>query len=247
MAIIPGSTVVGVFENRMQAEQAIDELHRAGFSDDQIGYALRGEHGEQPVEKGLEPPHGGTANEAATGAVSGGIFGGIVGALIALLLPGIGPVLAGGILVAVLGGAALGAAAGGLLGALMDLGLGEEEARYYENEFKSGRTIVAVKAGEDAQRANEAREILHRHGAFDAYTPFAEGTKHGEISGGDAADTSYPDHAGAMNNTGSFFAEPVGMDPRVPGTLESPDFHGPRVDNEPYIPDTLPPQDRPLP
>lgn len=243
MAIIPGSTVVGVFESRLQAEQAIAELHGAGFTDEQIGFALRGGPGEQ----GLEPPHGETVNEAATGAISGGIFGGIVGALIALLLPGIGPVLAGGILVAALGGAALGAAAGGVLGALMDMGLGEEEAHYYDNEFKQGRTIVAVLVGEGAQRANEAREILHRHGAFDAYTPLAEDTKHGASTGNAAADTTFPDHGVAADNTESFFAQPIGEDPHVPGTLDSPDLREPRVGEEPHIPGTLPPLDRPLP
>lgn len=162
MGIIPSSTVVGVFENRLQAEQAIEELHHAGFTDDQISYKL----GSEPEE---------------------------------------------------------------------------------HNESNNGRTIVAVKVGEDAQRANEAREILHRHGAFDAYTPFAEGTKHGAISGNDAADTTYPDHGVAGNSTESFFAEPVGMDPRVPGTLESPDLRGPRVGNEPQIPGTQPPSERPLP
>lgn len=245
MAIIPGSTVVGVFENRLQAEQAIAELHRAGFTDEQIGYALRGEPGEHAVEKGLEPPRGETANEAVSGAISGGIFGGIVGALIALLLPGIGPVLAGGILVAALSGAAIGTAAGGVLGALMDLGLGEQEARYYDNEFKRGRTIVAVLAGPDAQRANEAREILHRHGAFDAYTPLSEDTKHGASTG--AADTTFPDHGVAADNSESFFAQPVGMDPRVPGTLDSPDVRGPAVGKDPHIPGTLSSLDRPLP
>ena len=85
MAMIAGSTVVGVFEDRLRAEQAIAALHRARFTDEQVGYALRGAPGEHPVEKGLEPPPAETANEAASGAISGGIFGGIIGALIALL------------------------------------------------------------------------------------------------------------------------------------------------------------------
>jgi Heat induced stress protein YflT len=228
MGMIPGSTVVGVFENRLQAEQAIDELHHAGFADNQIGYALRGEHSE----KGLEPPHEETRNEAATGAISGGIFGAIVGALAALLLPGIGPVLAGGILVAALGGAAIGAAAGGVLGALMDLGVTEEEARYYENEFKNGRTIVAVLTGEDRERANQAREILHRHGAFDAYTPLAEDTDEGASTGKDAADTMVPDRELAASNASSLFEQPVGLDPNLPGTLPDPDLREPRANED---------------
>ena len=44
------------------------------------------------------------------------------------------------------------------------LGVSEEEARFYEQEFNSGRAIVAVKAG---PRAAEAAEILRRHGGYD--------------------------------------------------------------------------------
>ena len=35
------STVVGVFEDRLHANQAITELHQAGFTEAQIGVAMR--------------------------------------------------------------------------------------------------------------------------------------------------------------------------------------------------------------
>ena len=34
--------VVGVFDNQEHAENAIDQLHQAGFTDNQIGFAVRG-------------------------------------------------------------------------------------------------------------------------------------------------------------------------------------------------------------
>jgi len=37
------STVVGVFHDRDLAERAIDELHRLGFHDEEIGFAQRGD------------------------------------------------------------------------------------------------------------------------------------------------------------------------------------------------------------
>ena len=107
---------------------------------------------------------------AAAGAVSGGIIGGVIGAAAALLIPGFGPAIAGGILLATLGGVAIGAAAGGLLGTLIGMGVPEEEARYYEGEFGSGRTIVTVRAD---GRQQEAMEILHRNGGYDANTRLA--------------------------------------------------------------------------
>ena len=40
------STIVGVFEDRQQADRAVDDLRRAGFRDDQIGVAMRYDHEE---------------------------------------------------------------------------------------------------------------------------------------------------------------------------------------------------------
>ena len=40
------STVVGVFDDRQQADRAVDELRRAGFRDDQIGVAMRYDAGD---------------------------------------------------------------------------------------------------------------------------------------------------------------------------------------------------------
>jgi uncharacterized protein (TIGR02271 family) len=165
MATTERPTVVGVFENRTEAERAVDELHRAGFRDDQIGYAAHG--GEAPEgSTDWQAAGPGEAGEgAAKGAVSGGIIGGILGALATGLIPGIGPVIAGGLLAGILGGAAAGAAAGGLFGALVgSMGVPEEEARYYDDEFKAGRTVVTVKAD---GRYDEARAILQRLGAYD--------------------------------------------------------------------------------
>jgi hypothetical protein len=43
MATAGRSTVVGVFPDRQQAERAMEELARAGFTDDQVGYLGRGD------------------------------------------------------------------------------------------------------------------------------------------------------------------------------------------------------------
>jgi len=161
-------TVVGVFDNRADAERAVNELHRAGFRDDQIGYATRGDDvrtGGRAIE-GTDTGEAGTG--AATGALGGGVVGGILGALATGLIPGIGPVIAGGILAGVLGGVAVGAATGGLFGALVgSMDVPEDEARYYDQEFQSGRTVVTVKAD---GRYDEAHDILERAGAYDFQT-----------------------------------------------------------------------------
>jgi hypothetical protein len=107
------------------------------------------------------------ARGAAVGAVSGGVLGGILGAAASLLIPGVGPVVAAGILTMTFGGVVAGTAIGGIFGALTGLEVSEEEARFLETEFHSGKAIVAVKPG---VRHEEAAEIMRRHGGYDLHS-----------------------------------------------------------------------------
>lgn len=159
----PRTTLVGVFEDRTAAERAVDELERNNFKNDQLGFAIRG---DEAVRGGMITDAQGTKDGrgAMTGAATGAGLGAVLGAAAAMLLPGIGPVVAGGILAMAFGGAVAGTAVGGLFGAMTGLGVSEDEAKYLEQEFHSGRAIVAVKAG---PRAAEAAEIMRRHGGYD--------------------------------------------------------------------------------
>jgi len=162
------STVVGVFDDRQQADRAIDELRRAGFSDDQIGVAMRYDTGGTMGDAAGADDTGDT--HAGTGAVTGVVAGLGLGALAGLgvlsgVIPVVGPAIAGGTLGVILSNAAAGAAAGGLVGALAGAGIPEDEAQYYQGEFESGRTIVTVHA---AGNADAARAIMSRFGAYDS-------------------------------------------------------------------------------
>ncbi len=173
MAMADNKVVVGVFAERALAQQALQELRQAGFTDDHIGFVERDQGAKTEAlseRETREPGEDEVAERAntAAGMVTGGVVGGVVGAVAALLLPGIGPAVAGGILITTLGGAALGAAAGGLIGTLVHIGVPEEEAHYYEREFQSGRTIVIVQADE---RPLDAFHILERNQAYNASTP----------------------------------------------------------------------------
>ena len=165
MTTIKRTTVVGVFDDRAQAREAVDQLRRANFGESQIGVitAERDEHGPV-VEKA-------TGNKAAEGASIGAVAGAGVGTVWALgvaatVFPPLG-FIAGGTLMAILASAGIGAAAAGIGGALIGLGVPEHEARYYEGEWKAGRTLVTV-SGE--ARAPEALAILRRCGAYDIET-----------------------------------------------------------------------------
>jgi hypothetical protein len=164
MTVVRHNTVVGVFDDRRAAQQAIAELRQVGFRDDQIGVVARD---EGPT--GVNTETGSRWEEgAATGIAAGAGIGALWGlGIVAGVLPAIGPAIAGGVLASVLASAAGGAAVAGVLGALVGLGIPEEEAKFYEGEFHAGRTLVTVQA---PGRYEEAREILHKHGAYNVET-----------------------------------------------------------------------------
>src|SRR5213080_148849 len=156
-----GATLVAIFDDRLEAERAVRDLEVAGFNDENIGYAIRG---KEAVAGGMITDTSGTKDGkgAIAGAVTGGLAGGALAATVtALLIPGFGPVVAAGALAMFLGYAGAGAAVGGILGALIGLGVSEDEARYYDNLFKEGKAIVAVKGATPV-----AADILARHGGY---------------------------------------------------------------------------------
>jgi hypothetical protein len=154
MSTVPHTVVVGVFLQRSDAQQAVDELRREGFAENQIGVVAR--EGRTLIE---ERSPIGQDSAAEEGAIAGTLAGASIGGLWAVgiaagLLPAIGPVIAGGIFASLIASAAAGAIAGGILGSLIGLGIPEDEARFYEQEFQSGRTLVTVQADsryDDAQ------------------------------------------------------------------------------------------------
>ena len=157
------SAVFAVFETKAQAERAVAELETAGFTDAEIGMVFRNAEGETVKTGAADETHAGEG--AAVGAAAGAGALALGSLAVSLgVIPVIGPVLAVGPLAAALISAAGGAAAGGIAGALIGWGIPEEDASYYEGEVKSGRYLVTV---ETADRADEARTILHRHGGFD--------------------------------------------------------------------------------
>jgi hypothetical protein len=157
------TTAIALFDDRIQAQRAIARLKSAGFTEKEIGVTSRDDETDRGVGDGHKETH------AKEGAIAGVATGAGVGALwglgiLAGVLPAIGPAIAGGTLAAILSSAAAGAATAGVAGALIGLGIPEEEAKYYETEFKAGRTLVTVDAG---ARLQEAQAILVDSGGYD--------------------------------------------------------------------------------
>lgn len=157
------ATVVGLFDSRIQAENAIDKLKRSGYRPEDISIVMR-----NPDEAREMQEHEGVGGATATGLIGGGILGGLAGLLVglgALAIPGIGPVIAAGPLIAAITGGALGAATGGLIGALVDAGVPEEEARHYHTGVERGGILLAVKVPDGEEPM--ARTLLQEAGMRD--------------------------------------------------------------------------------
>lgn len=162
------TTVVGVFDDRTDAEQALQALKAAGFQPGQIDVAAL--HTPEPQGVDHAVGHAATRVDGTTGILAGGLLGGVTGWLLAastVAVPGLGALVAAGALVGALGGAGIGAATGGLLGYLLDHGLTQTEASYYHERVKHGAALVIVRA---EGRETDAQTIMQRHGAHDFHT-----------------------------------------------------------------------------
>jgi uncharacterized protein (TIGR02271 family) len=132
------STVVGVFSEDAQAQQAINALRQAGFSADQISYS-------------------------GHGTSSGGFLAGLKS-----LFTGEED------------------AAGGAYHDLLGMGMPEQDARSYQRQYETGRSIVAVTG---ASRMQEASMLLSQYGGY--------GTSRGTASATDYDATAVPGQSGA--------------------------------------------------
>ena len=128
--------VVAVFDDRAQAEQAVNALEKAGFSGDQIRFA-------------------------GHGASSGGILDSLKSLF-------------------------TGQDTGSVYNDLVSMGMPQDDASYFQQEYEAGRSIVTVLAGE---RMQEATAMLARYGGYSANRRSTQTT-------GSAQTTDYAQTAG---------------------------------------------------
>lgn len=162
-----GHTVVGVFENPTDAEEAINGLKMAGFTPDSISVVAR----DRTVQNDLTAASGNEAGQGAlVGALGGGSLGAVLGWLLAggtALIPGIGPVIAAGVFGATVGGAIIGGTLGGIAGALAGAGVPQEEAAEYSEYVKKGNSLVTAHAA-NGELLNAAMDVFDRNHAVSA-------------------------------------------------------------------------------
>ena len=115
--------VVAVFDERAQAEQAVNELQNAGINPEQIRFAGQGSSSGGMLDK---------IKSVFTGQETGTIYNDLV-----------------------------------------DMGVPQDDASYYQREYEVGHSIVAVPA---AGRMQEVTDILARYGGYGANRRFAQTT-----------------------------------------------------------------------
>jgi len=162
-------SVFCIATSRNQADQIVDQLRSANFSNNDISalFADKGTTHDFAHEKNTKAPEG-----AVTGAGTGGVVGGALGWIAgigALAIPGVGPFIAAGPIIAALSGAAIGAAVGGIAGGLIGLGIPEIEAKRYEGKLKEGNILISVHT-ENSAEITRAKDIFTRAGAQDICT-----------------------------------------------------------------------------
>jgi uncharacterized protein (TIGR02271 family) len=161
-------TVVGLFDDRVAAQNAVRELTAGGFRGDEVSLVSKKPNGRSVEVEYVEEDGREQIEDMAKGAGTGAAIGGVAALLLsltAITIPGIGPVLAAGPLAALIAGAGVGAAAGGLASGLKRLGVEDDDANTYAEGLKRGGTLVTVNT--DDERAERAVGVMRRVGAVE--------------------------------------------------------------------------------
>src|SRR5579883_940529 len=132
------TSAFGIYPTREMAENAVDRLLEAGFSNEDISVLLQANpcQPEPTTETHTKAPDGTTTGVAA------------------------GPIIAA------LSGIGSGGRLGGVIGALVGFGIPEYEAKRYEGRIKSGGILVSV-ACDTAESVQKAKQLLKDSGAED--------------------------------------------------------------------------------
>jgi len=182
-------TVVALFEFRAQADRAVDELRKEGFTQGSIT-VVAGHELSHPEEYVVVTEHceGKVIHAIEKGLAWGGGVGAIAGGISSLLVPGLGPLVIGGALATTFMGAGLGASVGGVMAGLMKAGVDESEARLFETALRSGGVIVTVHT--DESNAYRAVQALKRRGALETDEQVDEEVDEWDDGGADEIDGS---------------------------------------------------------
>lgn len=163
--------ILALYDDLTVARQAAQALVEAGLERNQLSLATSDPDEtyaaqlEAEAFDEAETVRGG----AADGAVAGGAVGGLAGlflGLAAFSIPGVGPLLFAGPLWTAALGAGAGSAAGSVAGALVEAGVPENEAAYYEEGIRQGHTLLGVNVTGE-QEMDKTQSVLTKFGPLE--------------------------------------------------------------------------------
>jgi hypothetical protein len=141
-----GNAVVAIYAGHTGAEEAVEELQRAGFDMKKLSIVGKDYHTEQHVV-GYYNVGDRMKYWGKLGAFWGGVWGLLFGAAF-FAVPGIGPVLVAGPLVSAIVGALEGAAVVGGISAvgagLYSIGIPKDSVLRYETAIRSDKFLLVV-------------------------------------------------------------------------------------------------------
>ena len=139
------TAVFGIYQNRVQLDDAVNALHRAGFRNTDTSVLFSENEGSKDFahERHTKAPEG-----AISGASLGAVVAGTVGFLAAIgavAIPGVAPLfVTAGPIMGLLAGVGVGGTAGAIIGALAGIGIPEYEAKRYDGRMKQGGILLSV-------------------------------------------------------------------------------------------------------
>jgi uncharacterized membrane protein len=160
------NSVVAVYRNHNDAEEAVHRLERAGIPLQKISIIGRNFQIREDIQ-GYYRPSDAALEGAGFGAWVGGLFGLLMGFGL-FVLPVAGTLVVLGPLSGLIAGAISGAGIGALVNALMAMGIPKDKALKYEARLQAGEFLVIVNG--TADEINRAKEILQNSGEIDLVT-----------------------------------------------------------------------------
>jgi hypothetical protein len=154
------NAVVAAYNTHVEAETAIEELHKSGFDMKKLSIVGRDYHTEEHVV-GFYNTGDRMKYWGKMGAFWGGIWGLLFGAAF-FVIPGLGPVLAAGPLVTWIVGALEGAALVGGVSAvgagLYSLGIPKDSVLKYDTALKANKFLLVAHG--TANEVTRAKDII---------------------------------------------------------------------------------------
>lgn len=166
------NVISAVFDDRAEAQRAVQELRSSGVDEGAISIVGR------PDDAGNQDSDEHDVSKASiAGSIAAGGAGGALLGVAALAIPGVGPLAAAGAIAAsavpaVAGvGAGIGAAGGAIARMLNDHDVDDRDAEYYQEHIERGSTFVSVDTRLASVDRDNVRSILRSSGGHSASSP----------------------------------------------------------------------------